>query len=153
MRLHREPGKPMVMLQAGGWGVVAAMAMSGMRALTTQLGLVGQTPPEAMAKQSASGLLRQVPPGMRAAVIEVSHWGFGAVGGSLFGVLPQWLRRHRWTGPVYGLMVWLGFELGLAPILGLSQAKATRPVERAAFAADHVLFGLVLAKGLERRNT
>jgi hypothetical protein len=42
-------------------------------------------------------------------------------------------------------MVWLGFELGIAPLLGLSQAKRARPVDRIAPAAGHVLFGLVLS--------
>lgn len=153
MRLRTEPGKPSVMLQAGGWGVVAAMAMSGMRTLTNELGLVGDTPPEAMAKQGASGVLEQIPPGLRGAAMELSHWGFGAVAGALFGVLPRRLRRHGWTGPAYGLMVWLSFELGLAPVLGLSQARTPRLIERAAFAADHVLYGVVLAKGLERQHT
>jgi hypothetical protein len=46
---------------------------------------------------------------------------------------------------VYGLVVWLGFELGIAPALGLSQAKRVRPVDRLALAADHVLYGLVLS--------
>ncbi|MDQ2960189.1 MAG: DUF1440 domain-containing protein [Candidatus Dormibacteraeota bacterium] len=152
MLRHSAPGKPSVILQAGTWGAVAAMAMSGMRTLTTELGLVGETPPEAMAKQGAGGLLKQVPRGARGAAIELSHWGFGALSGSVFGVLPGWLRRHRWAGPAYGLLIWLGFEVGLAPALGLSQAKATRPVERAAIAADHVLYGLILAKGLDHSD-
>jgi hypothetical protein len=50
---------------------------------------------------------------------------------------------------VYGLVVWLGFELGIAPALGLNQAKRVRLVDRAALAADHVLYGLVLS-GLRR---
>ena len=45
---------------------------------------------------------------------------------------------------MYGLVVWLGFELGIAPVLGLSQAKRARPVDRLALAADHLLYGLVL---------
>ena len=110
------------MLQAGVWGAVAAMAMSGMRTLTNELGLVGETPPEAMAREGAGGLLRQIPPAKRGAVVELSHWGFGAMGGVLFGVLPRWVRRRNWAGPVYGLLVWLGFEAGLAPALGLSKA-------------------------------
>ncbi|MGZ4325724.1 MAG: hypothetical protein ACXVV5_27135 [Solirubrobacteraceae bacterium] len=43
------------------------------------------------------------------------------------------------------LVVWLGFELGIAPVLGLSQTKRPRPVDRLALAADHLLYGLVLA--------
>jgi hypothetical protein len=153
VRPKSEPRRLTVMLQAGVWGAVAAMAMSGMRTLTNELGLVGETPPEAMASEGAGELVRQIPPSKRGAVVELSHWGFGAVGGVFFGGLPRWLRRRNWAGPTYGLLVWLGFEAGLAPALGLSKAKATRPVERAAFAADHVLYGLVLAVGLERRGT
>jgi hypothetical protein len=37
-----------------------------------------------------------------------------------------------------------GIELGIAPALGLSQAKRVRPVDRLALAADHLLYGLVL---------
>ncbi|MBJ7595249.1 MAG: hypothetical protein JF886_10390 [Candidatus Dormibacteraeota bacterium] len=121
--------------------------------MTNELGLVGETPPEAMAQQGAGGVLKQIPPGLRGAAIELSHWGFGAAGGSLFGVLPRSVRRRGWAGPVYGLLIWLSFELGLAPALGLSQARTPRLIERAAFAADHVLYGVVLAKGLERQHT
>jgi hypothetical protein len=55
------------------------------------------------------------------------------------------VRRRRWAGPVYGLVVWLGFELGIAPVLGLSQAKRVRVADRVALAADHLLYGLVLS--------
>jgi hypothetical protein len=55
------------------------------------------------------------------------------------------MRRRPWAGPAYGLVVWLGFELGIAPVLGLSQAKRARPVDRLALAADHLLYGLVLS--------
>jgi hypothetical protein len=35
--------------------------------------------------------------------------------------------------------------LGIAPVLGLRQAKRIRPVDRLALAADHLLYGLVLS--------
>jgi hypothetical protein len=54
--------------------------------------------------------------------------------------------RRRWAGPIYGLLIWLGFELGLAPLLGLREARERRLVERAALAADHLLYGLVLSE-------
>jgi len=55
------------------------------------------------------------------------------------------VRRRFWAGPIYGLVVWLGFELGIAPALDLMQAKRLRPVDRLALAADHVGYGLVLS--------
>ena len=61
-------------------------------------------------------------------------------------MLPDRVRRRRWAGPAYGLGVWLGFELGLAPALGLKQARQVRPLERCALAADHLLYGFVLSE-------
>jgi hypothetical protein len=126
------------------------MAMSGFRTFTVDLGLVKQTPPEAIAKQRAHGILRMVPRKRRRAAIEAMHVGYGAFGGAVFGLLPDGVRRAAWAGPVYGLVLWLGFELGIAPALGLSQAKRPRPVERAALAADHLLYGLVLSETRRR---
>jgi hypothetical protein len=91
-------------------------------------------------------MLRRVPRGRRRAAIELAHWSYGAVGGAAYAVLPEGLRRQAWSGPAYGLLVWVGFELCLAPVLGLKQAKKQRPVERAALAADHLLYGLVLSE-------
>ena len=48
-----------------------------------------------------------------------------------------------WTGPLYGLAIWTGFE-ATAPLLGLPHAEGPRLVERLAIAADHVLYGFVL---------
>jgi hypothetical protein len=128
-------------------GAIAAAAMTGMRAFTVDVGLVDQTPPQAIAKQrKARGLLRRVPRGRRRAAIELAHWTYGAVGGAADAVLPQDIRRQPWSGPAYGLLVWVGFEACLAPMLGLKQAKKQRPVERAALAADHLLYGLVLSE-------
>ena len=129
-------------------GVVGAMAMTGMRVITTELGLVKQTPPQAMSRQRGRGLrgvIRRVPRRQRRGVIEAAHWVVGAGGGAMFGALPPGLRRHPWAGPAYGVLVWLGFEVGIAPILGLSQAKQVRAVDRLFLAADHLLYGAVLS--------
>jgi hypothetical protein len=126
------------------------MAMTGMRVMTTELGLVEQTPPQAISRQRARGmraLLRRAPRRQRRGIVEAAHWAFGAGGGAAFGALPSGVRRRPWAGPIYGLGVWLGFELGIAPVLGLSQAKRVRPVDRLALAADHLLYGLVLSEG------
>jgi hypothetical protein len=143
--------RPGEIAHAGLRGVIAAAAMSGMRNLTVSLGLVDQTPPEAIVKQRAHGILRRVPRKRRKAAVEALHWGYGAVGGAAFAVLPEGVRRQPWAGPLYGIVVWLGFELGMAPLLGLKQAKQPRPAERVALAADHLLYGLVLTE--TRRRT
>lgn len=126
-------------------GTVAAMAMSGMRTLTGSLGLVGESPPEAVMQQSAPGLMAKVPMDKQSAVTELAHWTFGALAGAGFALLPAALRRYRWAGAAYGVVLLIGFEAGIAPVLGLSQAKHARPIERLVFAADHLLFGVVLS--------
>lgn len=123
-------------------GTVAAMAMSGMRALTVDLGLVEQPPPDAIFSQKAPRVLRRVPAARRRAVVEAAHWTYGAGGGLVFVLLPERVRRRAGAGPAYGIVLWIGFEAGLAPLLGLAQAKQSRPVERIALAVDHLLYGL-----------
>lgn len=142
--------RPHEVAHAAARGAVGAMAMSGVRAFTVQVGLLEESPPNAIFRQKTRGLLRLVPRGRRRAVIELSHWGYGAVGGIGFALLPESVRRRPWAGPVYGLAAWLAFELGIAPGLGLAQAKRPRPVEWLAVAADHLIYGLVLSEGRRR---
>jgi len=134
-------------------GAVAAAAMTGMRAFTVSMGLVEEEPPRAILRQRATGLIRRVPRKRRRAAQEVAHWAYGAAGGAVFGAMPTAIRRKRWAGPAYGLAIWLGFEAGIAPLLGLSQAKHPRPVERLALAADHLLYGIVLSEMRARPRT
>ena len=89
-------------LHAAFRGVIAAAAMTGVRALTVNLGLVEEPPPKAIVDKS--GLLRFVPKTRRRAVIELLHWAYGAKGGAIFGLLPEGVRRRAWAGPVYGLV-------------------------------------------------
>ena len=128
-------------------GAIGAMAMTGVRVVTVHIGLVGQTPPQAIVRQRARGIMRRIPRKRRLAAVELMHWTYGAVGGAAFGALPDGLRRHAWAGPVYGFVTWLGFEAGIAPVLGLKQATTKqRPVERVALVADHLLYGFVLSE-------
>ena len=131
-------------------GAVAAMAMTGMRSFTVSAGLVEEPPPRAILRQKSKGLYRITPKRFRRAVQELCHWGYGGAGGAVYATLPDTVRRQSWSGPVYGLGIWLSFEAGIAPALGLSQAKKRRPVERVALAADHLLYGFVLSE-LRRR--
>jgi hypothetical protein len=48
-----EGSRVRAVLHGGARGVVGAMAMTGMRVLTTELGLVEETPPEAIGRQPA----------------------------------------------------------------------------------------------------
>jgi hypothetical protein len=126
-------------------GVVAAMAMTGLRRMTTGLGLLRQPPPDLVAEEAAPGLFGRVPPERREEAIELAHWAFGAAAGAVFGLLPDAARRPVWAGPAYGVGIWLGFETAVAPALGLSGQQRWGLSDRAALVADHVLYGLVVA--------
>ena len=126
-------------------GVVGAMAMTGMRSFTGSLGLVEQTPPEAVLQQKFGGLMRRLGEDRQEGVIEGFHWLTGAVAGATFGFLPDRLRRPDWAGPLYGVAVLSTFELAAAPVLGLEQARRERMIERLVFVVDHLLYGVVLA--------
>ena len=125
-------------------GAIAAMAMTGMRRMTQGLGLVERPPPERMAREGVPGIFRLAPPDKRREAIELAHWAFGAGAGAAFGTLPRPLREHRLAGPVYGLAIWAGFELVLRRLFRLSQPRR-KARERVALAADHVLYGAVVA--------
>ena len=126
-------------------GAVGALAMTAVRRFTTRIGLVERTPPERLAHEGFPGLLARVPPRHRGTAILAAHVAFGAGAGSVFGTLPSGVRARRWSGPAYGLAIWAAYEAAVAPLVLRVERRRNRPVaERAAIAADHVLYGLVL---------
>ncbi|MGW0802287.1 hypothetical protein [Nonomuraea sp. NPDC002799] len=114
-----------------------------MRQFTTALGLVRKVPPEAMLERTAPKALHNLPAERRGAVIEAVHWSYGAAFGVVFGVLPRVVRERRWAGPVYGVLIWAGFEALIAPALGLPRHRRT-VMESMALLGDHVLYGVVV---------
>ncbi|PRX51008.1 hypothetical protein B0I33_101160 [Prauserella shujinwangii] len=127
-------------------GAVAAMSMSGLRALTTRLGLIARTPPEVVTEEGGPDVLRRLTRRQREGLIILLHWAYGAGGGAVFGALPDRVRLKPWAGPAYGTAVWLGFELGILPVLGLRLLRQQSTRERLALAADHLLYGAVLSE-------
>lgn len=150
MSADEQTSTPSEVAQGALRGAIAAMAMTGMRTGTESLGLVDEAPPQSIFRQRARFLLWTLPRKRQRAAVEFSHWAFGALGGVVYALLPDSVRQRAWSGPVYGLAVWLGFEFGLAPALRLDEAREMRPVERAAVAADHLLYGLVLSETRRR---
>ncbi|TQM37786.1 hypothetical protein FB388_5005 [Pseudonocardia cypriaca] len=121
------------------------MAMTGLRTVTAAVGRREQSPPEAIVEEKAPALVRRLPERTRGAVIEAAHWTYGTGGGLVFGLLPPEVRRHPAAGPAYGLAIWLAFELGIAPVLGVRHVRDRRVLWRALLALDHVLYGVVVA--------
>lgn len=130
-------------LRAAGRGLAGAMMMSAFRQATIHLGLVEEPPPETMVREGTPDALRRLDEGKRSAVTELAHWTYGAGGGAAYGLLPGALRRQPWTGPAYGVALWLTYEFVLAPLLGEKHPQG-KVVGRAMVALDHVLYGLVV---------
>ena len=133
------------MIRAGVRGLVAAMAMTGMRRVTANTKLVDKPPPAAIIDQHAPQPAQQMRSERRAALTELAHWAYGTAGGSVFGLLPARLRAHPAAGPIYGLVLWLGFEVGIAPLLGESHVRHAPLLGRLLLAADHLLYGVMVA--------
>jgi hypothetical protein len=131
--------------RAGVRGLVAAMAMTGIRTVTASIGAEEKSPPQAIVEKHAPRPVLGLPNHHREAITELLHWTYGAGGGILFGLLPEQVRRRPAAGPVYGLLFWLGFEFGIAPLLGIERAKQRPLLWPAMVAVDHVLYGLVVA--------
>ena len=127
-------------------GVLGAMAMTGVRRLSTGLGLVEKTPPREMAEDVPlfRGVLSRLPADRRDAAIEFAHWSYGAVGGIGYAMLPERIRTNRWSGMAYGLGIWAVFEIALAPLLVLDHARKKTVVSRVTVALDHALYGMTL---------
>ncbi|MDW5327550.1 hypothetical protein [Plantactinospora sp. KLBMP9567] len=141
---HRSHAAQAAAIRGAIRGAFAAMAMSGVRQVTTGLGLVRRTPPEEVLRQTEPSLFRRIPVDRRQALIELVHWAYGAGGGMLFGLLPRSVRRQGWAGPAYGFAFWAVFEAGLAPLLGIDERRHGGR-ERWALLADHLLYGAVVA--------
>jgi uncharacterized membrane protein YagU involved in acid resistance len=124
------------MIHAVFRGVVGAMAMTGVRVLAKNAGLIREDPPRRLTRKHTGRRSRTV--------VELVHWGMGAAFGAGFGMLPERIRRRAWSGPLYGLVAWLGFDFVAAPMLGLTERDWPKGRERAVFIADHLLYGLVL---------
>lgn len=129
-------------------GLVAAMAMPGMRAFTASVGLLEKSPSEVIVERHAPRMVERLGAGHQAAIIELAHWCYGAIGGAAFGLLPSRVRSDPRTGPVYGLFIWLAFEFGIAPLLGVRYPEQRRLAHRAMLALDHMMYGAVVAERL-----
>lgn len=75
----------------------------------------------------------------------VTHFGFGALAGALYGLLPR-----RPPGILFGPLVWAASYLGWAPLAGILKPATRHPADRnLLMVAVHVLWGAFLALGID----
>ncbi|MGW3473154.1 hypothetical protein ACWDKQ_32920 [Saccharopolyspora sp. NPDC000995] len=142
--LHSQHSKTRDLIRAGARGLVGAMAMTGIRTLTGNVGLVEETPPEAIVGKHAPEPVQRLPVEHRTAFTEAAHWSYGALAGLGYNVLPRKIRSLPWFGPAYGLIIWLVFEVVVAPLLAVRPTRR-RLLGRLVIALDHAVYGIVVA--------
>ena len=119
--------------------------MTGLRQVTTGVGLLERTPPQQVVSDQVPSVVRPLSEEHEEALLEVVHCSYGALTGAVFGALPRSFRASRLAGPAYGIAVWLVYELAMAPALGIEVAPRRTVATRAMLVVDHVLFGVVVA--------
>ena len=124
-------------------GVIGAMAMTGVRVFAVHAGPHPRGPAVAAGAQARRGARARWK-------VELVHWAMGGALRDRLRAAARDIRRRAWSGPVYGLLVWLGFDAVVAPALGLTERDWPKGRERAVFVADHLLFGFVLNEMRER---
>lgn len=74
----------------------------------------------------------------------LGHFGFGALAGALYGLLPR-----RPPGLLYGPLVWAFSYLGWVPFTGILTPATRHPVERnVLMVAAHLVWGAFFARGM-----
>ncbi|MGI8312678.1 hypothetical protein [Saccharopolyspora hattusasensis] len=141
---HSQQSRTRDLVLAGARGLVGAMAMTGIRTVTGNIGLVHETPPEAIVGQHAPESVHRLAEEHRAALTETAHWFYGALAGLGYRLLPRKIRARRWCGPAYGLVIWLVFEGIIAPLLAVRPARR-KLLGRLLIALDHAVYGIVVA--------
>ncbi|SDQ65743.1 DUF6789 family protein [Thermostaphylospora chromogena] len=131
-------------------GLVATAAMSAVMVAGQQAGLLGDQPPKRIARGIMPGSRHRPKPG-EGVLGAVTHFGFGAVSGMVFGVLAgDRPVRVRYT-VAYALAVWLASYSGWVPHLSsLPPIPRDRPGRPLVMAAAHVVYGTALATAMNR---
>ncbi len=130
-------------------GVVAAMAMTGLRQMNARLGLMKTTPPEMIVQQPVvEQRLSALSEDQRRAAAIALHWTLGALGAVGYQLLPKMLQRRLLVSVAYGNLMWLGFDALLSSSLKMKGDLDAK--DRVALVLDHSLYGVVLA--MERRE-
>ncbi len=125
-------------------GVLGAMGMTGLRRVTTGLGLLSKPPPDEIATEGVPGLLARIPPSKQGTAIELAHWSFGALASVGYNLLPRRLRGHQASGPLYGLAIWAVYEATFAPWFDAARTTDRTAGDRVALALDHALYGAII---------
>ena len=111
-------------------------------------------PPRQITMQvaKAAGMRRHLDEDGKKGLTLLSHYGYGATMGSLFGAMSAATPRAEGKsdigrGTMFGLGVWAGSYLGLLPALGILKPATEHPMRRnLLMIGAHVVWGVSMAK-------
>jgi uncharacterized membrane protein YagU involved in acid resistance len=105
-------------------------------------------PPREITMKAAdeAGVIDHLSPEARSAATLITHFGFGAAAGALYGAVADSIPLpSRLKAVLFGLGVWSVSYLGIFPALGvLTPATEHPPRRNALMIAAHVVWGLAL---------
>ena len=137
-------------------GAAATLAMSGVMLAAQSVGLMGEHPPEIMAKKAMRtvGIAPREP--ATDVVATAAHLAFGAGAGALLGVMRERVDlpgSPTMQGIGYGLFVYTVSYTGWIPVIHIMPPpQHDRPGRQPSMIAAHVVYGTVLGKLLARRE-
>ncbi len=135
-------------------GTVGALAMTGIRILLVETGMVSEPLPHKVERRMARrlGVVDQIGAHEEDLLAQAQHLALGAAFGAGYSLL-----RHRFdlpsasAGPIYGLVVYVVNVAGLGPALDLNRAPwDDEPPEVARQIFIHLIYGLVTATLIRR---
>jgi hypothetical protein len=126
-------------------GLVGTGKMSIVMGLAKAAGLLGEPPPQKLTRRMLDIFgARRPQPGTLALATALSHLGYGAALGALFGLVPR-RASNAATGAVFGAAVWAVSYAGWVPKVGLmrrpSRDRFGRPTS---MLLAHLVYGATL---------
>jgi hypothetical protein len=129
-------------------GAIATVPMSAVMYAANKAGLMGEYPPEIITEKALEAAGGRPGEDANDAAATVTHLGFGASAGALFGLLHR--RTRLPISPVvqgigYGLLVYAVSYNGWIPAVHIMPPpEQDRPGRQPSMVAAHVVYGAVL---------
>ena len=132
-------------------GLAATILMSVVMISARRAGISGELPPDKIAEAAVEGATgREATEGEEDAVAAVTHLGFGAAAGALFGLMVARMRSvpdaaAAALGAVFASGVWLVSYQGWVPFLHIMRpASEDRPGRTVTMVVAHWVYGMTL---------
>lgn len=137
-------------MQGAVAGVAATAAMSAVMVAGSRAGLMRDQPPKRIARKVLLRAKYRRRPG-EGVLGAVTHFGFGATAGAVFGLATRRGKANMPLGVAYALGIWLAGYQGWVPGLNiLPPLHRDRPGRRLVMGAGHVVYGVALVAALNR---